>query len=115
WWSGPSRWGAGPNGSQAVEGGFRFFDEAADQLAGRHQLVDGTDSLPSRPELAIGIDAFGGLGTAEVAGPVLDRAHHLHGERLQLVGVLLEVGRVLVADHAAGLAGEGTGDGGAVL
>ena len=89
-------------------------DHPADELAGRDELVDRADALAGGEELAGDVDG-GAVGRAEVVDAGRGRRDHLGGERLQLVGVLLEVLRPLVAHDAAGLAGVGAADHRAVL
>ena len=98
----------------AGEGLFGLVDDAADELAGGNQLVDRADALAAREELAVGVDG-GAVGRPEVVDARLRGRDRLGGERLQLVGVLVEVLGPVVAHDPAGLAGVGAGDDGAVL
>ncbi len=78
------------------------------------RVVDRPDALTGREELTADVD-LGAVGGAEMVGAGGHRGQHLGGERLQLVGVLVEVLGPVVAQDPARLAGVRPRHDGAVL
>src|SRR6266508_1592475 len=93
-----------------------LLDDVADDLGGGLDLTDEAGGLARREEGAGGVE---GVTDAHVVhDAVLDRDAGLHREGLDLVGLLLPLVGVLVADGAGRLAGvaagaDGVGLGGA--
>ena len=94
---------------RAREGVLGFVDDAAHDVAGGDELVDRADALTRRVALRSGSTAVFSSpprcsALAASALPICS------GNLLQLLGVLLDVLRPLVADRAQRLAGEAAAD-----
>src|SRR5262245_3368760 len=103
-----------PHRDEAVDGGVGLGHHPGDEVAGVLELADRTHALAAGVELAAHVDG-GPVREAEVVGALLGRVHRLLGEGLELLGVVVEVLRPVVANDPAGLAGVRPCDDGAVL
>ena len=101
--------------ARAGERVFGFVDDPAHEIARRDQLVDRADALARRVALLVGVDVGCSRRRRGAARSACDRAHHLLRERSQLLGMLLDVLRPLVAHGAQRLAREPAADDRAVL
>ena len=99
----------------SVERALGIGDDPADEFTGRDESRRSPPTPWPAGKNSRSTSTSRAVGGAEVVGPGGHRGEHLGGERLELLGVLVEVLGPLVAQDPARLAGVRAGHDGAVL